>query len=128
MNCSDKTSWRNSTSLSGVMVVARLAVMSLAVLQSGPWAAAEPAAPSTTVVVPFSGIVHTDIEDISVSGALHIQADVTLTPTTVFARIHTNISATKGIGNTSGQAFVGVSVPLKMCFIPAGRRDSDAII
>ena len=127
MNGSDKRTWRNCVAFSGAMAMATVTVVSIALLRSTPLAAAEPAAPPSTVVIPFSGIVHTDVEDISVSGTLHIQADVTLTPTTLFTRVHSNISATKGVGSTSGQAFVGVSVPLTMCFIPAGRRDSNAI-
>src|SRR5262249_21657988 len=74
--------------------------------------------------ISFDGTLKTDLEDISVAGILHLRSDVTLTATTVYARVDSNISQTTGIGLTSGQRFVGVGVQLQMCKIPAGRRGS----
>ena len=74
--------------------------------------------------IPFSGTLKTDLEEISVAGTLHLRSEVTLTSTTVFAKIDSNISQTTGVGAKSGQRFVGVGAPLKTCKIPAGPRRS----
>ena len=101
--------------------IAALALIMTLLVPSGTSAAA----PVVTVKsILFSGTLKTDLEDISVAGTLHLRSEVTLTATTVFARVDSNISQTTGIGLKSGQAFVGVSVPLQMCKIPAGPRGS----
>jgi hypothetical protein len=89
---------------------------------------AEPAPSAIVVAVPFSGTVHTNAEDISVSGTLHIQMDLDQTQKTVFTRLHTNLSDTKGTGLTSGQDFVGVGAPLTMCFFPIGDVTASSIV
>ena len=81
---------------------------------------------TTTMSMPFSDTLATDKEDISVSGLLHIEAYVTLTPTTIFGKVHTNISDTTGIGMTSGQMFLGVGASSQHCALPAGLRSSSS--
>jgi len=73
---------------------------------------------TTTMAIPFSGILGTDIEGISVSGTLHIQTHVALTPDFLVATVHTNISNATGIGTTSGQQFVAVGASLQTCGLP----------
>src|SRR5262245_54542297 len=103
--------------------IAALALIMTLLVPSGTSAAVS--APVVTVTsILFSGTLKTDLEDISVAGTLHLRSEVTLTATTVFARVDSNISQTTGLGLKSGQAFVGVSVPLQMCKIPAGLRGS----
>ncbi len=77
--------------------------------------------------LPFSGTLKTPLEDIGISGTLHIETHVTLTKTAVFAEVNSTISQTTGVGATSGQSFVGVPIPLQMCKIPAGSRTSSDI-
>jgi hypothetical protein len=91
-------------------------------------AAAQFSAPIVTATsIPFSGTLTTPFEQIAISGTVQIQTHVTLTKTTVFAEVNSTISQTAGTGATSAQKFVGVPVPLQMCKIPAGLRNSSAI-
>jgi hypothetical protein len=75
---------------------------------------------TTTMALPFSGILGTDIEGISVSGTLHIETQVALTPEFLVATVHTNISNATGVGTTSGQRFVAVGASLQTCGLPVG--------
>jgi hypothetical protein len=86
--------------------------------------AAQVSPPVSIKSIPFSGMLKTDLEEISVAGTLHLRSEVTLTSTTVFAKIDSNISQTTGVGTKSGQRFVGVGAPLNTCKIPAGPRRS----
>jgi len=63
-----------------------------------------------------------------VAGILQIVAQVTFTSQTVFARVHTNISSTTGVGTKSGQKFVGVGVSLQTCGLPTGPRSSARVL
>jgi len=58
------------------------------------------------------------------TGILQIVTQVTFTSQTIFARVHTNISSTTGVGTTSGQKFVGVGALLNTCGLPTGPRSS----
>jgi hypothetical protein len=97
----------------------------LAILNGSVRAATVPSSPITTMSIPFSGVLSTNIEDISVTGILNIVVQVTFTSTTVFAKVHTNISNTTGTGLTSGQQFVGVGASLQTCGLPAGPRGAN---
>lgn len=72
------------------------------------------------MAIPFSGILGTDIEDISVSGTLHIETHAALTPEFLVATVHTNISNATGVGTTSGQQFVAVGASLQTRGRPVG--------
>jgi hypothetical protein len=102
-------------------------VVVLVPLRVGPMAALFSTPVTTTVSIPFSGILATNLEDISITGILHLTAHVTLTRTSVFAEVNSNISNTTGVGTKSGQSFVGVGAELQMCAIPAGPRSSSPV-
>jgi hypothetical protein len=111
-------------------IVSRLAVrsfiLSLLALMPPTVAPAQTLRPARSLVsVPWSGILSTDVEDISVTGVIQIQVDATLTRKTIFTKVSTTITQTTGIGLTSGQAFVGVGTSLSTCSIPVGSRNSD---
>jgi len=105
-------------SITGLIVVFAVLVP----LSVGPMAARSSTPVTTTLSIPFSGILATNLEDISITGILHLTAHVTLTRTSVFAEVHSNISHTTGVGTKSGQRFLGVSAALQMCAIPVGPR------
>ena len=67
---------------------------------------------TTTLSIPFSGTLSSDLEDISVSGVLHIVTEVTFAANTVFGRVHTNISSTTGVNRLGS----GLSIDLMASF------------
>src|SRR5262245_3570383 len=97
-------------------VLAALAFIAILLVSPGENAtAAQAFGPVTTnVSIPFSGTMKTDIEDISITGTLHLRTEAILTQTTVFAEVESNVSATTGVGVTSGQTFVAVGAALQM--------------
>jgi hypothetical protein len=108
------------------VAISGLALICVTFLSLSPVRAATEASPpvTTTLSIPFSGTLSTDIEDISVIGILQIVTQVTFTSQTIFARVITNISSTTGVGTKSGQKFVGVGASLQTCGLPTGPRSS----
>lgn len=117
----------SSNSCSGSRAIF-VVVLTLLVIPSNIGGAPQFSKETTTVLsIPFSGALRTDMEDVSVSGVIQLQTHVTLTRTTLFARVVTSLSQTTGTGITSGQTFVAVGGPQQMCKVPAGTRGSGPV-
>jgi hypothetical protein len=90
-------------------------------------AAAQDLQPVTsTMTVPWSGILTTDLENVAVSGTISFEATSIFTRKTVFTKIEAKISRAVGVGLTSGQTFVAMDAAVHTCSIPGRLRNSNS--
>ena len=114
------TSRYNSIPVWGAWLAFILVILPFATsgLSLGRAATIPPNPVTTTLSIPISGTLSTDIEDISITGVLNIVTESTFAANSVFARVHTNVLNTSGIGLRTGQRFIAVGASLQTCGLP----------